>query len=97
MPRLQRVPEHPYPARDPRWDLGPEWFSDVESALAETFEEPVVGTSTVARVCEDTCERYRRWCERRLDEHDVVDAGTYHRLQRPRTARGGRRPWRPPG
>ena len=45
---------------------------DVEAALEETFEEPVIGKSTVARVCQDTRERYRRWCERRLDEHDLV-------------------------
>jgi len=45
---------------------------DVEAALEETFDEPVIGKSTVARVCQDTRERYRRWCERRLDEHDVV-------------------------
>src|SRR5919198_1977881 len=45
---------------------------DVEAALEETFEQPVIGKSTVARVCQDTRERYRRWCERRLDEHDVV-------------------------
>ncbi len=45
---------------------------DVEAALAETFEQPVISKSTVARVCRDTAERYRRWCERRLSEHDVV-------------------------
>jgi putative transposase len=45
---------------------------DVEAALEETFEEPVIGKSTVARVCQDTRERYRRWCERRLEEHDLV-------------------------
>jgi transposase-like protein len=45
---------------------------DVEAALAETFEEPVISKSTVARVCSETAERYRRWCERRLSEHDVV-------------------------
>src|ERR671931_1877275 len=45
---------------------------DVEAALEETFDEPVIGNSTVARVCQDTRERYRRWCERRLDEHDLV-------------------------
>jgi putative transposase len=45
---------------------------DVEAALAETFDEPIIGKSTVARVCQDTRERYRRWCERRLDEHDLV-------------------------
>jgi hypothetical protein len=26
----------------------------------------------VSRILEDTRERYRRWCERRLDEHDVI-------------------------
>src|SRR3954463_5494539 len=45
---------------------------DVEAALEETFEAPVIGKSTVARVCQDTRERYRRWCERRLDGHDLV-------------------------
>src|SRR4051795_5897621 len=45
---------------------------DVEAALQETFDAPVIGKSTVARVCQDTRERYRRWCERRLDEHDLV-------------------------
>jgi transposase-like protein len=45
---------------------------DVEAALAETFDEPVVSKSTVARVCRDTAERYRAWCERRLEEHDLV-------------------------
>jgi len=45
---------------------------DVEAALAETFEEPVISKSTVARVCRDTAERYRRWSARRLDEHDLV-------------------------
>lgn len=45
---------------------------DVEAALEETFEEPIVSKSTVSRICEDTRERYRRWCERRLEEHDLV-------------------------
>src|SRR5829696_2235960 len=45
---------------------------DVEAVLEETFDEPVIGKSTVARVCQDTRERYRRWCERRLEEHDLV-------------------------
>ena len=45
---------------------------DVEAALAETFEEKVISKSTVSRVCEDTRERYRRWCERDLSEHDLV-------------------------
>ena len=45
---------------------------DVEAALEETFDEPVIGKSTVARVCQDTRERYRAWCERRLEGHDVV-------------------------
>ena len=45
---------------------------DVEAALQETFEEQVVSKSTVARVCRDTAERYRQWCERRLEGHDLV-------------------------
>jgi putative transposase len=45
---------------------------DVEALLEETFGEQVVGKSTVARICQDTRERYRAWCERRLDEHDLV-------------------------
>jgi len=38
----------------------------------ETFEEPVSSRSTVSRILEDTRERYRRWCERRLDGYDIV-------------------------
>lgn len=45
---------------------------DVEAALEETFDEQVVSRSTVSRICEDTRERYRAWCSRRLDEHDLV-------------------------
>jgi putative transposase len=45
---------------------------DVEAALEEVFEEPIASKSTVSRICEDTRERYRRWCERRLAEHDIV-------------------------
>jgi putative transposase len=45
---------------------------DVEAVLEETFEERVSSRSTVSRILEDTRERYRRWCERRLDEHDVI-------------------------
>jgi putative transposase len=45
---------------------------DVEAVLEETFDEPVSSRSTVSRILEDTRERYRRWCERRLDEHDIV-------------------------
>jgi putative transposase len=45
---------------------------DVEAALEEAFEEPVVSKSTVARICQDTKARYRAWCGRRLDEHDLV-------------------------
>jgi putative transposase len=33
---------------------------DVEAALEETLGERVIGKSTVARVCQDTRERYRR-------------------------------------
>jgi putative transposase len=45
---------------------------DVEAALEETFDQPVISKSTVSRVLEDTRERYRVWCRRRLDEHDLV-------------------------
>lgn len=45
---------------------------DVEAALEEVFEEPIASKSTVSRICEDTRERYRQWCRRRLEEHDIV-------------------------
>ena len=45
---------------------------DVEAALEEVFEEPIASKSTVSRICEDTRERYRQWCRRRLDQHDIV-------------------------
>jgi len=45
---------------------------DVEGLLAETLGEQVVSKSTVSRICADTRERYRAWCGRRLDEHDLV-------------------------
>jgi putative transposase len=45
---------------------------DVEAALQEVFEEPVASKSTVSRICEDTRERYRQWCRRRLETHDIV-------------------------
>ncbi len=45
---------------------------DVEALLEEALGEQVVGKSTVARVCQDTRERYAAWCERRLDDHDLV-------------------------
>jgi putative transposase len=45
---------------------------DVECALEEAFDQPVVSKSTVARICQDTRARYRAWCQRRLDEHDLV-------------------------
>src|SRR5437867_1445607 len=44
----------------------------IEAALEEAFEGPVVSKSTVARICSQTRERYRAWCGRRLDEHDLV-------------------------
>jgi putative transposase len=37
---------------------------DVEAALEETFDKPMVSKSTVSRVCQDTRERYRAWCRR---------------------------------
>jgi transposase-like protein len=45
---------------------------DVETALEEAFDGPVVSKSTASRICSDTRERYRAWCGRRLDEHDLV-------------------------
>jgi putative transposase len=39
---------------------------DVEAVLEETFDEPVSSRSTVSRILDDTRERYRRWCARRL-------------------------------
>jgi putative transposase len=45
---------------------------DVGAALEETFDAPVISKSTVSRVLEGTRERYRVWCRRRLDEHDLV-------------------------
>ena len=45
---------------------------DVEAALEEAFEQPVVSKSTVSRICAETRERYRAGCDRRLDEHDLV-------------------------
>jgi len=45
---------------------------DVEAALEEAFDGPVVSKSTVSRICTDTRERDGAWCDRRLDEHDLV-------------------------
>src|SRR5215207_256719 len=45
---------------------------DVEALLEEALGEQVVGKSTVARVCQDTRERYAAWCERDLSAHDLV-------------------------
>jgi putative transposase len=45
---------------------------DVEDVLKESLGEPVVGKSTVARICQDTRERYKAWCERDLSGHDLV-------------------------
>src|SRR5919108_3756311 len=45
---------------------------DVEALLEEALGGQIVGNSAVARICHDTRERYRAWCERRLDEHDLV-------------------------
>jgi putative transposase len=45
---------------------------DVEGALEEAFDGPVVSKSTVSRICADTRERYRAWCDRRLGAHDLV-------------------------
>jgi putative transposase len=45
---------------------------DVEALLEEALGERVVGKSTVARICQDTRERYAAWCERDLSAHDLV-------------------------
>jgi transposase-like protein len=45
---------------------------DVEAALEEVSGEAIASKSTVSRICEDTRERYRQWCRRRLEAHDVV-------------------------
>ncbi len=45
---------------------------DVEAALQEVFEESIASKATVSRICEDTRERYRQWCRRRLEQHDIV-------------------------
>ena len=45
---------------------------DVQAALEEVFEEPIASKSTVSRICEDTRERYRQWCRRPLEQHDIV-------------------------
>jgi len=45
---------------------------DIEAALEETFEQPIVSKSTVSRICIEGRERYRAWCERDLAEHDLV-------------------------
>jgi putative transposase len=45
---------------------------DVQAALEEVFEEPIASKSTVSRICEDTRERYRQWCRRGLEQHDII-------------------------
>jgi putative transposase len=45
---------------------------DVEAALEEAFDGPVVSKSTVSRICACTRERYRAWCERSLAGRDLV-------------------------
>ena len=45
---------------------------DVEALLEEALGEQIIGKSTVARVCQDTRQRYRAWCERDLSAHDLV-------------------------
>jgi putative transposase len=50
----------------------PVWPVRRIAALEEVFEEPIASKSTVSRICEDTRERYRQWCRRRLEAHDIV-------------------------
>ena len=45
---------------------------DIEDLLEEALGEQIVGKSTVARICQDTRERYRAWCERDLSAHDLI-------------------------
>ena len=45
---------------------------DVEAVLRETFDESISSRSTVSRILEDTRERYRRSCGRRLDGHKLI-------------------------
>ena len=45
---------------------------DVEAALEEASDGPVLSKSTVSRICAETRERYRAWCERDLREHDLL-------------------------
>jgi transposase-like protein len=45
---------------------------DVEALLEEAFGAAVVSKSTVSRICAETKERYRAWCGRRLEEHELV-------------------------
>ena len=45
---------------------------DVEAVLEETFGASVVSKSTASRICEQTRERYRVWCRRRLEEYELV-------------------------
>jgi len=65
---------------------------DVEAVLEDTFEEPLASRSTVSRIPADTRKRYRRWCARRLDEHDVIylfcDADLSEAAPRRRARRG---------
>lgn len=45
---------------------------EVAASLDERFGGPTISKSTVSRICEQTRERWRPWCERRLAVHDVV-------------------------
>src|SRR3954452_8690422 len=45
---------------------------DVEALLEEALGEQVVGKSTVARICQDTRERYAAWWRRRLDDYALL-------------------------
>jgi transposase-like protein len=45
---------------------------DLEAVLEETFDQPVSSRSTLSRILEDTRERYRRWCQRRLEECETA-------------------------
>ncbi len=67
---------------------------DVEAALEEVFEEPIASKATVSRICEDTRERYRQWCRRRLEaaRHRLLLLGRDLSEAAPRRHAGGGRP-----
>ena len=58
---------------------------DVEELLKEALGEHVVWKSTVARICQDTSERYRAGCQRDLTS--TTSSTAKEGETRPRTTR----------